>query len=120
MQIAKIAFTGSAAGGKAVMAAAAKSNLKHVSLELGGKSPTIVFDDADVDLAIAGVLFGIFSSSGQSCIAGSRLYVQRGIYDGFVARLVAAGGTEVEERRDDWGGHWMLMTDPEGNEFCVQ
>src|SRR5690606_37395339 len=55
-----------------------------------GKSPTIVFDDCDVDLAIAGVLFGIFSSSGQSCIAGSRLFVQRGIYHSFVARLLKA------------------------------
>jgi acyl-CoA reductase-like NAD-dependent aldehyde dehydrogenase len=61
-----------------------------ISLELGGKSPTIVFEDADLDQAIAGILFGIFSSSGQSCIAGSRLFVQRSIYDAFVTRLVAA------------------------------
>ena len=61
-----------------------------ISLELGGKSPTIVFADADIDLAIAGVLFGVFSSSGQSCIAGSRLFVERSIYDSFVARLVEA------------------------------
>src|ERR1700735_4132393 len=60
------------------------------ALELGGKSPTIVFADADIELAIAGVLFGIFSSTGQSCIAGSRLFVERQIYDSFVARLVAA------------------------------
>ncbi len=52
-----------------------------VSLELGGKSPTIVFDDADLDHAVNGVLYGIFSSSGESCIAGSRLFVQRSIYD---------------------------------------
>ncbi len=65
-------------------------DIARVSLELGGKSPTIVFDDCDEDLAIAGILFGIFSSSGQSCIAGSRLFVQRSIYDRFVARLVEA------------------------------
>src|SRR5690606_29530562 len=58
--------------------------------ELGGKSPTIVFEDCDIDLAIAGILFGIFSSTGQSCIAGSRLFVQRSIYNSFVARLVEA------------------------------
>ena len=63
-----------------------------VSLELGGKSPTIVFHDADIDLAIAGILFGIFSSSGQSCIAGSRLFVQRNIFERFVERLVEATG----------------------------
>jgi betaine-aldehyde dehydrogenase len=61
-----------------------------VSLELGGKSPTIVFADCDQAVAVAGVLFGIFSSTGQSCIAGSRLFVQRAIHDEFVARLVAA------------------------------
>jgi betaine-aldehyde dehydrogenase len=59
-----------------------------VTLELGGKSPTIVFADADLDIAINGVLFGIFSSQGQSCIAGSRCFVDRAIYDTFVARLV--------------------------------
>jgi acyl-CoA reductase-like NAD-dependent aldehyde dehydrogenase len=61
-----------------------------VSLELGGKSPTIVFAEADLDIACAGVLFGVFSSTGQSCIAGSRLFVERSIYDAFVAKLIAA------------------------------
>jgi betaine-aldehyde dehydrogenase len=59
-----------------------------VSLELGGKSPTMVLDDADLDHAVAGVLYGIFSSSGESCIAGSRLFVARRIQREFVARLV--------------------------------
>jgi len=87
--IAKISFTGGTETGRRIARQAA-DKLMPVSLELGGKSPTIVFEDADIDLAVAGVLFGIFSSSGQSCIAGSRLFVQRSIYDAFVARLVAA------------------------------
>lgn len=87
--IAKVSFTGGTETGRRLAHQAAEK-LMPISLELGGKSPTIVFDDCDVDLAIAGVLFGIFSSSGQSCIAGSRLFVQRTIYDDFVARLVQA------------------------------
>jgi betaine-aldehyde dehydrogenase len=87
--IKKVSFTGGTEVGRGI-ARKASEKLMPVSLELGGKSPTIVFADADVELAIAGVLFGIFSSTGQSCIAGSRLFVERGIYDGFVARLVAA------------------------------
>jgi aldehyde dehydrogenase (NAD+) len=67
------------------MKAAADSNLKKVTLELGGKSPNIVFDDADVDQAISWVNFGIFFNHGQCCCAGSRIYVQEGIYDKFVA-----------------------------------
>lgn len=87
--IAKVSFTGGTSTGR-TLARKAAEKLMPVSLELGGKSPTIVFADADMDLAIAGILFGIFSSSGQSCIAGSRLFVERSIYDGFVERLVAA------------------------------
>ena len=87
--VAKVSFTGGTSTGRRLAHAAAEK-LMPVSLELGGKSPTIVFDDCDVDLAIAGVLFGIFSSSGQSCIAGSRLFVQKSIYDGFIERLVEA------------------------------
>jgi betaine-aldehyde dehydrogenase len=84
----KISFTGSTDTGRA-LAAVAAAKLMPVTLELGGKSPTIVFADADFDIAINGVLFGIFSSQGQSCIAGSRLFVQRSIYTAFVERLVA-------------------------------
>lgn len=87
--VAKVSFTGGTTTGLRVAAVAAQK-LMPVSLELGGKSPTIVFDDADVDQAVAGILFGIFSSTGQSCIAGSRLYVQAGICDRFVKDLVAA------------------------------
>ena len=87
--IAKVSFTGGTSTGRNLARAAAEK-LMPVSLELGGKSPTIVFEDCDEEIAIAGILFGIFSSSGQSCIAGSRLFVQRSIYERFVARLVEA------------------------------
>jgi len=89
--IRKISFTGGTETGRDIARKAAEK-LMPVSLELGGKSPTIVFADADLDLACAGVMFGIFSSTGQSCIAGSRLFVERAIYDTFVAKLVAATG----------------------------
>src|SRR6185295_10477426 len=76
----KVAFTGSGEVGKIIVKAAA-GNLKKVSLELGGKSPNIVFDDADVPAAIAGASNAIFFNHGQCCNAGSRLYVQRKVFD---------------------------------------
>jgi len=85
MDIDKVAFTGSTVVGRQVMKAAAGSNLKKVTLELGGKSPNIVFDDADIEQTISWVNFGIFFNHGQCCCAGSRVYVQEGIYDKFVA-----------------------------------
>lgn len=87
--IRKVSFTGGTETGRDIARKAAEK-LMPVSLELGGKSPAIVFADADLDVACAGVMFGIFSSTGQSCIAGSRLFVERSIYDAFVAKLVAA------------------------------
>ncbi|KAK2469192.1 hypothetical protein H9L39_19173 [Fusarium oxysporum f. sp. albedinis] len=87
MDVAKISFTGSTTTGRAIMQAAAKSNLKPVTLELGGKGPNIVFDDADFDAAVEWVTFGIFYSSGQVCCAGSRVYVQAGIYNRFLDAL---------------------------------
>ena len=86
--VAKITFTGSDLSGKRIAATAA-ADLKRVTLELGGKSPQLVFDDADFDTAVHGVLSGIFLALGQSCIAGSRLLVQDSIHDRFVERLVA-------------------------------
>ena len=91
-RVAKIAFTGSDATGQRVYEAAARG-LKRVSLELGGKSPNIVFDDAHVENAIKGVISGIFAATGQTCIAGSRLLVQRSIHREFVERLVAFAKT---------------------------
>jgi len=87
MDVDKVAFTGSTIVGRQIMKAAAGSNLKKVTLELGGKSPNIVFDDADIDNAISWVNFGIFFNHGQCCCAGSRVYVQEGIYDKFVERF---------------------------------
>lgn len=84
----KIAFTGATGTGKRIAAEAAQ-NLTRVSLELGGKSPNIVFADADLDLAVNGAIAGIFGASGQTCMAGSRLLVQDEIHDAFLDRLVA-------------------------------
>jgi (Z)-2-((N-methylformamido)methylene)-5-hydroxybutyrolactone dehydrogenase len=78
-RIDKVSFTGSPGVGR-LIAAAAGANLKSVTMELGGKSPNIVFDDADFDRALIGALAGIFGATGQTCIAGSRLLVQRGVY----------------------------------------
>ena len=80
----KIAFTGSTQVGRAIATASAASNLKRVSLELGGKSPVIVFPDADMSLAIPGVASGIFSNAGQICTAGSRVYAHKDIFDKLV------------------------------------
>ncbi|KAJ5357060.1 Aldehyde/histidinol dehydrogenase [Penicillium concentricum] len=87
MDIDKVAFTGSTLVGRMILQAAAKSNLKKVTLELGGKSPNIVFEDADIDNAISWANFGIFFNHGQCCCAGSRLLVQESIHDKFVARF---------------------------------
>jgi aldehyde dehydrogenase (NAD+) len=84
----KVAFTGSTLTGRKIMAAAAASNLKKVSLELGGKSPHLVFDSADLDQAANWAALGIMYNTGQDCTAGSRVYVQAGVYDKFVALLV--------------------------------
>ncbi|WP_290689041.1 MULTISPECIES: aldehyde dehydrogenase [unclassified Haematobacter] len=88
----KVAFTGGDATGASVYAGAAKG-LKHVSLELGGKSPNIVFDDANLDDAVKGAISGIFAASGQTCIAGSRLLVQRSIYAEVSRRVVEFAAT---------------------------
>ena len=88
----KVAFTGSDATGQRVYEAAARG-LKRVSMELGGKSPNIVFEDADLDNAIKGVISGIFAATGQTCIAGSRLLVQESIHDQFLDQLVAFAKT---------------------------
>ena len=86
-QVAKVTFTGGTATGRAIGHVAAEK-IMPVSLELGGKSPNIVFSDADIDQAINGVLFGIFSSQGQSCIAGSRIFIEESIYFAFRDRLI--------------------------------
>jgi aldehyde dehydrogenase (NAD+) len=91
-KVAKIAFTGGDATGAAVYAQAARG-IKHVTLELGGKSPNIVFEDADLDDAAKGAISGIFAASGQTCIAGSRLLVQRSVHDALVEKVAAIART---------------------------
>jgi len=84
----KVAFTGSTATGIHVMKGAAE-NLAQVSLELGGKSPNIVFEDANLEGAVNGIVAGIFAAAGQSCIAGSRVFLQNSVHDQVVAQIVA-------------------------------
>ncbi|KAI5805077.1 aldehyde dehydrogenase domain-containing protein [Geopyxis carbonaria] len=89
MDIDKVAFTGSTVVGRTIMKAAANSNLKKVTLELGGKSPNIIFKDADIDKAVEWANTGIFFNHGQCCCAGSRIYVQEEIYDTFLEKFKA-------------------------------
>jgi aldehyde dehydrogenase (NAD+) len=90
--VAKVAFTGSDATGQRIYEAAARG-LKRVTMELGGKSPNIVFDDANIENAVKGAISGIFAATGQTCIAGSRLLVQQSIHDTFLEKLVAFART---------------------------
>ena len=90
MKVNKVSFTGSTPTGRRIQEMAAKSNLKRVTLELGGKSPAVVFDDADLENAIAWCANAITANTGQVCFAASRVYVQEGIYDKFVQGYKAA------------------------------
>ncbi|WP_341270594.1 NAD-dependent succinate-semialdehyde dehydrogenase [Morganella morganii] len=85
----KISFTGSTRVGKLLMAQSAET-VKKLSLELGGNAPFIVFDDADLDAAVAGAMAAKFRNSGQTCVCANRLYVQEGVYDAFAAKLAKA------------------------------
>ena len=86
MDVDKVSFTGSSYTGQAIVRAAA-GNLKRVSLELGGKSPDIIFADANLDAAVAGAAMGVFRNSGQVCVAGTRVFVERPVYDEVVERF---------------------------------
>lgn len=88
MDVDKIAFTGEYTTGQIIMEAAARSNLKRVTLELGGKSPNVVFADADLDAAVDGAYFGLFFNQGQCCCAGSRLFVEESVHDQFVDKVL--------------------------------
>jgi acyl-CoA reductase-like NAD-dependent aldehyde dehydrogenase len=81
MGIDKVAFTGSTEVGRKIMSAAAESNLKRLSLELGGKSPNVIFADADLSRAVKGSLWAVFSTAGQECVAGTRLFVEKPVYE---------------------------------------
>jgi phenylacetaldehyde dehydrogenase len=89
MGIDKVAFTGSTEVGRLVMQAAAKSNLKRISLELGGKSPNVIFADANLSRSIKGATWAVFSTAGQECVAGSRLFVESAVYDQVLEGLSA-------------------------------
>ncbi|MEN7531347.1 aldehyde dehydrogenase [Cupriavidus sp. DL-D2] len=107
----RVSFTGGTTTGKHIAHIAA-DKMMPVSLELGGKSPTMVFDDADLDHAVNGVLYGIFSSSGESCIAGSRLFVARSQYEAFIDRLAAgAAKLRVGDPADERTQMGPLITD---------
>ncbi|KAI3887380.1 hypothetical protein MKX03_002784 [Papaver bracteatum] len=86
MDVDKVAFTGSTATGQTILELSAKSNLKQATLELGGKSPFIVFDDADIDEAVNTAHFALFFNQGQCCCAGSRTFVHERVYDEFVEK----------------------------------
>ena len=88
----RVAFTGSTETGREIIKASA-GNIKRLQLELGGKSPDIVFADADLERAVPGVAMGVYNNSGQICFAGTRVFVQRSIYEPFVERLAAHGKT---------------------------
>lgn len=92
MGVDRVAFTGSVGTAQAIVRASA-GNLKRLQLELGGKSPDIVFADADLDKAVPGAAMGVFTNTGQVCVAGTRILVQRGIHDEFVQRMAAFAKT---------------------------
>ena len=89
-KIRKVAFTGSTRTGKHIMTAAAQSNIKKVTLELGGKSANIIFNDCDVEKTVQNIITGIFYNSGEVCCAGSRIFIQSGIYDTLIEKLKTA------------------------------
>jgi acyl-CoA reductase-like NAD-dependent aldehyde dehydrogenase len=132
-QVDKVAFTGSTEVGGSILAAAA-GNIKKVSLELGGKSPNIVFADADLKQAVRGAYWGIFLNSGQACQAGSRLLVQREIHDEFMDALVDMArksrvgdpldektmiGPVVDENQLETVTHYIERGNEEGAELLV-
>jgi aldehyde dehydrogenase (NAD+) len=92
MDVDKVAFTGSIRTARALLKASGESNLKRLSLELGGKSPNIIFPDADLERAMKAAFWGIYANKGEVCSAGSRLLVHEGVYDEFVSRLAERAG----------------------------
>lgn len=133
MDVDKVAFTGSTEVGKIVMEAAAKSNLKKVTLELGGKSPLIICEDADLDAAVEAAQVGIFFNQGQVCTASSRIYVHERIYDAFVDAFVRASkrrtqgnpfrdvsmGPQVSQEQQDTIMRYIKAGKSEGAELAL-
>lgn len=111
--VAKIAFTGSTGAGREIAATAGRL-LKRVSLELGGKSANIVFDDADLDVALRGLTGGIFAAAGQTCVAGSRILAQTSVYDEVVARLTdIAQHVRIGDPSDDQTEYGAIASRPQ-------
>src|SRR5690625_5166095 len=111
----KIAFTGSTEVGKRIVAASA-GNLKRVSLELGGKSPVLIYDDADLNNAITMAAMGIFIHSGQGCICGSRIFVQRGVYDQVIDGIaMVADNLQLGGPRDEGAAIGPLISEKQLN-----
>jgi acyl-CoA reductase-like NAD-dependent aldehyde dehydrogenase len=110
--IAKVSFTGSSEVGRKILQAAS-GNLKRTTLELGGKSPNIVFDDADLDRAVSGALTAIFYNGGECCIAGSRLLIQEKIYAKFLDQLVERTKKIKLGHPLDWEARIGPMVTPE-------
>lgn len=100
MRIRKVSFTGSISTGKKIQEMAAKSNLKRVTLELGGKSPAVVFDDCNLENAVTWTANAITANTGQVCFAASRVYVQEGIYDKFIEKYKEAMQAKAKEVGD--------------------
>lgn len=100
MRIRKISFTGSIPTGKKIQVAAAQSNLKRVTLELGGKSPAVVFEDCNLDNAVTWTINAILARSGQVCVAATRVYVQKGIAQKFIDRYVEKMRAAAEDLGD--------------------
>ncbi|WWC88912.1 uncharacterized protein L201_003827 [Kwoniella dendrophila CBS 6074] len=112
MDIDKVAFTGSVATGRKISIAAAESNLKKVTLELGGKSPSMIFNSADIEEAASWVAMGIWFNSGQDCTASSRLYVQEEIYDSFIHALTAkAKACAIGQPSDEFTSFGPLISE---------
>ncbi|KAF0747334.1 aldehyde dehydrogenase-like isoform X1 [Aphis craccivora] len=112
----KVTFTGSTEVGKLIMEEAAKSNLKRVSLELGGKSPLVIFDDFDVDEAVKIAHDSVFVNMGQNCCAASKTFVQENIYDTFVEKAVKlASGKKVGDQFDANAEIWPLVSEEQYN-----
>lgn len=100
MRIRKLSFTGSVATGKNIQVAAARSNLKRVTLELGGKSPAVIFEDANLENALTWTINGILTRSGQLCVAASRIYVQKSIADQFIVEYTKRMKAAVNDYGD--------------------
>ncbi|MGO3869922.1 MAG: aldehyde dehydrogenase [Alcaligenes sp.] len=129
----KISFTGGTSTGRQLAHSAAE-RLISTSLELGGKSPTVVLEDADLDLAVNGVIYGIFSSAGQACIAGARLFVHANVYDAFMQRLIVKTqalrvghpehadtqvGPLIDEKHLDSVDRYVRRAEQEGGQIVV-